>query len=212
MVACRPTWMGERPRRSSMPHPSHFARLPAAALVVSSVFSSLKFAFSPAPDTSRNHHLNLRSPAVTAVDASSSQEQSPGRERLNRSDRDQRSPTGRGPTMLGSVGNLMLETSHQVPQEGPTLAPAGTEPHLASFRSTAGRCFGRFIGVLLFAEIQEQLVGDAARRRAYRATHCCRPTPGLAIKRAERIKAQPAKQGWADPVEQPTSMDYRVLK
>jgi hypothetical protein len=37
--------------------------------------------------------------------------------------------------------------------EGPTLAPTGTEAHLVELRSTAGSCFGRFIGLLLFVEL-----------------------------------------------------------
>ena len=51
------------------------------------------------------------------------------------------------------------------PAEARTLAPAGTMAVLVALRSTAGSCFGRFIGLLLFVKNQRSVAGYSTEQR-----------------------------------------------
>jgi hypothetical protein len=84
---------------------------------------------------------------------------------------------------------------------GFTLAPAGTEAQLVDFRSTADSCFGRFIGLVLFAELQANPSVAKTLPTEPTPTSCplrdkCRPVTGSASN-ARRMNAHPEESGWA---------------
>ena len=82
--------------------------------------------------------------------------------------------------MSGSAVLAMLPSVSQKPL-GPTWAPAGNEAHLAELRSTAGSCFGRFIGLLLCVEFTgigtQRAKDECLSRRAGGRLLCKLPTP-----------------------------------